>query len=427
MNEPKVAIAVFCAALLVPSQRELAAQVASKIEAGQYTVNDGALPISALRLAPSVQFEFPYATLKARGAAFLSEQNLQLADGIVSGTFTSPTVYGVRAEMIGNASRAIDDRSLSTDQVDVQTRVHLRFNERGGLWVGGGVARPWRVAVFSAADISDVGGWAKLGSRTAKFGMATFTTTFTNFAFTKIASVHDSVSAQLSCASGGAVAADRIPLFPLRNESIGGSPCERQSRFGDLEGSMHWELGSLELTAQMGRRFGDSYDVTSDSRQWTSAMATIWLTDRIAIVGGGGRQPALPLRGLPARTFGMAGLELAYWPMSKSAVPVSLPHAPLVRSFEMKPGLGGMQKIVIRVSGVETVDVMGDFSDWTPLVVSRRGRDLWELSIPLSPGMHQINVRVDGGQWVAPPGMPTIRDSFGGEVGLIGVPDKSSH
>ena len=160
MNEPKVAIAVFCAALLVPSQRELAAQVASKIEAGQYTVNDGALPISALRLAPSVQFEFPYATLKARGAAFLSEQNLQLADGIVSGTFTSPTVYGVRAEMIGNASRAIDDRSLSTDQVDVQTRVHLRFHERGGLWVGGGVARPWRVAVFSAADISDVGGWA---------------------------------------------------------------------------------------------------------------------------------------------------------------------------------------------------------------------------------------------------------------------------
>ena len=427
MNEPKVAIAVLCAALLVPPQREIAAQIASKLEAGQYTVNDGALPISALRLAPTVQFEFPHATLKARGAAFLSEQQLQLADGIVSGTFTSPTVYGVRAEMIGNASRAIDDRSLSSDQVDVQTRVHLRFHERGGLWVGGGVARPWRVAVFSAADISDVGGWAKLGSRTAKFGMATFTTTFTNFAFTKIASVHDTVSAQLSCANTGSAIADRVPMIPLRNETIAAGACERQSRFGDLEGSLHWEMGAVELSAQMGRRFGDSYDVTADSRQWTSATATIWLTDRIAIVGGGGRQPALPLRGLPARTFGMAGLELAYWPMSKAAVPVSLPHTPLVRSFEMKPGLGGMQKIVIRVSGVETVDVMGDFSDWTPLVVSRRGRDLWELSIPLSPGMHQINVRVDGGQWTAPPGMPTIRDSFGGEVGLIGVPDKSAH
>jgi len=428
MNEPKVAITVLCAALLIPAPRELAAQVASKIEAGQYTVSDGALPLSAIRLAPTVQFEFPHATLKARGSAFVSEQTLQLADGIVSGTFTSPTVYGVRAEMIGNASRAVDDRSLGTDQVDVQTRIHFRFHEHGGLWVGGGVARPWRVAVFSAADVTDAGGWAKVGGRTAKFGVATLTATFTNFAFTKIASVHDTGSAQLSCAAGGAAMSNRAPIIAaMFNESGATGACERQSRFGDLEGSLHWEVGSLELTAQMGRRFGDSYDVTDDSRQWTAATATVWLTDRIAIVGGGGRQPALPLRGLPARSFGMAGLQLAYWPMSKSAVPVSLPRAPLVKSFEMRPSAPGMHKIVIRVSGVETVDVMGDFSDWSPLMLARRGRDLWELSVPLSPGMHQINIRVDGGPWVAPPGMPTARDSFGGEVGLIGVPDKPSH
>ena len=127
MNEPKVAITVLCAALLIPGSRDIAAQLASKLEAGQYTVNDGILPISAIRFAPTVRFELPYATLTARGSAFVSEQSLQLADGIVSGTFTSPTVYGVRAEMIGNASRAIDDRSLSTDQVDVQTRIHFRF------------------------------------------------------------------------------------------------------------------------------------------------------------------------------------------------------------------------------------------------------------------------------------------------------------
>jgi hypothetical protein len=422
MNEPKVAITLLCAALLIPNPRGVAAQLASKLEAGQYTVTDGALPLSAIRFAPTVQFEFPHATLKARGAAFLSEQNLQLADGIVSGTFTSPTVYGVRAEMIGNASRAIDDRSLGTDQVDVQTRIHLRFHEHGGVWVGGGVARPWRVAVFSAADVTDAGAWTKVGSPTAKFGTATMTATFTNFAFTKIASVHDTGSAQLSCASGPMVSApDKTPLRALFTESGAGGACERQSRFGDLEGSLHWEIGAIELTAQMGRRFGDSYDVTADSRQWTAATATIWLSDRIAIVGGGGRQPALPLRGLPARSFGMAGLELAYWPISRSAVPVSLPRATLVKSFEMRPAASGMQKIIIHVRGVETVDVMGDFSDWSPLMLSRRGRDLWELSVPLSPGMHQINVRVDGGPWMAPPGMPTMRDAFGGEVGLIGV------
>ena len=89
-------------------------------------MSDGVLPLSALRLAPDRSIRSCRTrTLTARGSAFLSEQQLQLADGIVSGTFTSPTVYGVRAEMIGNASRAVDDRSLGTDQVDVQTRIHV--------------------------------------------------------------------------------------------------------------------------------------------------------------------------------------------------------------------------------------------------------------------------------------------------------------
>ena len=426
MNEPKVAILTLVAALLTPSPRVLEAQIVSKIEAGQYTVSDGLLPMSAIRLAPTVQFEIPHATLRARGSAFISEQSLQIADGIVTGTFTSPTVYGVRAEMIGNASRAMDDRSLGTDQVDVQTRVHVLFHEHGGVWLGGGVARPWRIAVTSSAEVTDAGAWAKLGDGLAKFGTATMTATFTNFAFTKVGSVNDSGSASLSCNASPIPSASVRALFSV---SAGTAPCERQSRFSDLEGSVHWEIGAIELSASSGYRFGDSYDVTPDSKRWTAGTATIWLNDRIAIIGGGGRQPALPLRGIPARSFGMAGLELAYWPISKGAVPVSLPRAALVKTFEMKPVAAGLQKVVIHVGGVETVDVMGDFSDWSPLTLIRRGRDLWELSLPLSAGTHQINVRVDGGPWMAPPGTPTMHDNYGGDVGLIVVsaPDKAAH
>src|SRR5262245_22381434 len=429
MNEPKVAILVAAAALLVPAPRGLAAQIVSKVEAGQFTVSDGVLPLSAMRLAPSIQFEFPRATLKARGSAFVSEQALQLADGIVSGTFTSPTVYGVRAEMIGNASRAVDDRSLGNDQVDVQTRVHLQFRQRAGLWFGGGVARPWRLSVVSSADVADAGMWAKLGDAARAFGVATFTATFTNFSFTKIESVHDTTSA-LSCATApGPALGTNVALKPLFNQATSATgACERQSRFGDLEGSLHWDLGALEVTAQYGHRFGDWYDVTADSRRWSAATGTVWLNDRVAVIAGGGRQPALPLRGIPARRYAMAGLELAYWPLAKSSVPVSLPHSPLVKSFEHHAGTAGLQKIIIRVGGVETVDVTGDFSDWSPLTLVRRGRDLWELSAPMSPGVHLIKVRVDKGQWVAPPNLPTTKDGFSGEVGLMVVnPEKSGH
>src|SRR4051794_14837335 len=229
MNEPKVAILALSAALLVPVPRELAAQLVSKLEAGQYTVSDGLLPNSALRLAPTFQYQFPHATFRARGSAFVSEQQLQIADGLVTGTFTSPTVYGVHAEMIGNASRAIDDRSLGNDQVDVQTRIHLLFNQHAGVWFGGGVARPWRIAVASSADVTDAGAWARMGDALAKFGTATVTATFTNFSFTKMASVHDTGSAQLSCSVAAPVAAlATISVRPAFSESASGGVCERQ-------------------------------------------------------------------------------------------------------------------------------------------------------------------------------------------------------
>jgi hypothetical protein len=302
--------------------------------------------------------------------------------------------------------------------------VHVLFHQNGGVWFGGGVARPWRVAVISSAEVADAGAWSKLGESTARFGSATLTATFTNFSFSKAASLGDSgsASAASACDAAPAAAGSNLPLRALLSETASDvGPCARQSRFADLEGSVHWEVGPLELTAQTGHRFGNSYDVTPDSRRWSSASATVWVSDRVAIIGGGGRQPALPLRGLPARSYGMAGLEIAYSPMSKSAVPVSLPHTVLVRSFDMRGASKGMQKIVIHVGGVETVDVMGDFSDWSPLTLVRRGRDLWELSVPVSPGVHQINVRVDGGAWMAPPGIPTVRNAFDGEVGMIVV------
>ncbi len=426
MNEPKVAIVGLTTALLVaiPSGSRLAAQIVSKLDAGQYTVSDGALPVNAFRVAPSFSWYRPYAQVTARGSAFLSDQALQVADGIVSGTFTSPTVYGVRAEMLGNASRAMDDRSLGTDQVDVQTRVHLLFQDFGGMWFGGGVARPWRVAVISSADVADAGAWTKLGDVANKFGVATFTTTFTNFSFSKIAALHDTVSAALSCSSATPVANAVGMVAPMQALDVASSSsdaCERQSHFGDLEASFRWEVGPMELTGQMGHRFGNSYDVTPDSRRWSSASTTIWVTDRLAFIAGGGRQPALPLRGIPARSFGMAGMEVAYSPISKGAVPVSLPHTVLVRTFEAHAAANGMEKLVIHVGGVESVEVMGDFSDWSPLTLTRRGRDLWELALPLSPGVHSVNVRVDGGPWAPPPGVPTMRDGYNGEVGLVVV------
>ena len=42
--------------------------------------------------------------------------------------------------------------------------------------------------------------------------------------------------------------------------------------------------------------------------------------------------------------------------------------------------------------------------------------------MPIAPGSHRVNIRVDGGEWSAPPGASTAQDEFNGVVGLVIVP-----
>jgi len=174
----------------------------------------------------------------------------------------------------------------------------------------------------------------------------------------------------------------------------------------------------VELTVRGGQRFGDSFDVTPESRQWASGQAAIWLTNKLAAVAGGGREPAQPTRGLPARSFASLGIMLAYWPIPRGVVPVETPLS-LIRAFEVRAAGTSLQRFTARIGGVETVEIMGDFTGWDPVQLIRRGRDHWELLFPVASGIHQINLRIDGGQWIAPPGVPSVKDGFNGEVGVL--------
>ena len=416
MTEPKAAIAALTLVLLAP--QGALAQVASKLQAGSITTQqDGEVPASVFSVAPGIRVDLPYLALAAHGSAWLTGQQWQIADGTLSGTLLTPTIKHFRAEVIGNASRAFFDRSLENDQFDAQARLHMLFAQNGGIWVGGGVARPWRIAVVSAVDVTGGGAWTRVGD-------ATFSGTYTNFFFTKVAASRDSSGTTQTCGTRN----EPLSLAGSSGSSLSSSStatatdCRRQSRFSDIEGSVNWAYGWLELTGQAGYRFGDSYDVTPDSRRWAAGTAVLWITNRVAAVMGGGRIPANPSRGLPARNYANLGLMLSYSSIPRTTVPVAPMTIAAVKDFEVRQLSTGTQKITVRVGGVETVEVMGDFSDWMPLVLMRRGRDLWDITLPVTTGVHEINLRLDGGPWLAPPGLPTRRDNFNGDVGLLVVP-----
>lgn len=417
MTDPKLSATAVAVSLAMLTTGEHAAaqstsEMESRLEAGALmSQRDANLPVNALAFTPAVRYANERFTISGRGSALLTGSQWQLGNSAAAVEAYTPLLYGVRAEVFANASRTFFDATSQNDQLGAEGRLHF-MNTRGGIWLGSGVSRPLRVAAVQNVNVSTGGMWTKVGP-------ATLRGSITSFFFTKALSPDSAqpIESAAPCAAPTAVselAAARPGMFSAT--ATGG--CRQQSRLTDLEASVRWEHRLVELTIRGGQRFGDSYDVTPESRQWASGQAAVWLTNKLAAVAGGGREPAQPTRGLPARSYASLGMMLAYWPIPRGVVPVETP-ASLVKAFEFRPAGESMQRFTARIGGVETVEIMGDFTGWAPVPLIRRGRDHWEILLPMAAGMHQINMRIDGGQWIAPPGMPTVKDGFNGEVGVL--------
>lgn len=415
MTETKAAIAAFALVVVLPVQIA-GAQLVSRLEAGaSMSSRDGALPENFYTVRPAIELDLPLLAFSASGSALRTRQSWQLGASHAAGRLTSPELFGLSAELSGSANRIMYDASVHSDQFDGRARVHMRFG-RSGVWFGAGLDRPIHVPVVSSVEVTGGGAWTRVGR-------ASLSTTVTSFFFTKVA--RDSVGA-ISCSTsadgiGGAglERASHTAAFDQNATEVVPAECRRESRFSDLEGAVEWSFGSIELAAQAGYRIGGSYDVTPESRRWAAATATYWLSGQLAAVIGGGRQPANPARGLPARSYANLGVMLAYWPIPKRRVPVAT--TAVVHSFDVRDAGASQQTLVVRVGGVERVEIMGDFTAWEPKLLTRIGRDRWEITLPITPGIHQVNLRVDNGKWRPPPGTPTMRDGYSGEVGILVV------
>jgi hypothetical protein len=89
------------------------------------------------------------------------------------------------------------------------------------------------------------------------------------------------------------------------------------------------------------------------------------------------------------------------------------------RSLLLTRQPGGGTSLAILAPGATRVELMADFTDWLPVALVPREEGWFELESPVPPGTHPVNVRYDGGAWTPPPGSPTMRDEFGGVVGVV--------
>ena len=368
------------------------AQVVSIIDAGTGTVHvANERSRTAITLSPSVRRERPTSLLAASGTVSFLESGRAASQGEIAGSFFTDAHGPVRAEISGAATGALHENRARTGEYHGRARLHILGGGRG-MWLGAGGGRAWDSDAWRTSLAADVGAWARLGA-------ITVSSSFTS-----------------NAVQGTTYLPDPAPPPGTGDGSYIGTPLGVPLRaFHDAIGSARWTRGPLELDVFAGaRRDGDLEPV----EEWAGASGTYWLSDNFAVVATAGGYPADIEQQLPSGRYATIGVRVATrQPLVPRGAPVVA--RPLASDFRVMPTRDSLRLVRMHVPGARKVELMGDFTDWQPLELRRVDVDRWEVRVPLRPGAHRLNIRIDDGEWGVPPGVTAITDDFSGVVGVL--------
>jgi hypothetical protein len=145
---------------------------------------------------------------------------------------------------------------------------------------------------------------------------------------------------------------------------------------------------------------------------------------------GGGKYAPDPVRQMLGANYLGVGLRLRPFGPSPPRVPVytsgvlrgrSIPASSEGPRLELT-GEREIRTFRVIAPDAGAVEIMGDFTDWVPVALVRKKGAVWEVSLPVTPGVHRLNLRLDGGPWIVPAGLRLEKNEFGGAAGLLVVP-----
>jgi hypothetical protein len=181
----------------------------------------------------------------------------------------------------------------------------------------------------------------------------------------------------------------------------------RMRYWSELEAMLSWERSRFVTSVAVSARPRIN---SVPGSAWVSADLALRLAAPISLVVGASSGSRDVAGRLQMRAFHF-GVRLA---------PRFRHEEPALRSaIYLAPVGAGTYRVDLRLPNVERVELSGDFTDWKPVALTKVGPALWTVTLPMRAGTHRLNIRVDGGAWVAPPGLVAMRDDFAGEVGVV--------
>jgi hypothetical protein len=357
---------------------------------------------SALLLQPAIHWDHPRTSLDAQASWLASPAAHMDGDASVSGRYYSQSFHNLRFDVGAAAQRtAGPDVTESSNSMLGDANVSLEFGA-GGVWLSGGRRMSASQTLPTHVQTFGAGTWRRVGG-------AIFTTSVTTNSAGRNTSGFGGLSNPSNPGTGDSLG-NGIDTIPRG----GGSAVARQ--YADVESSVYWSRGALALDGMLGTRLSTTY---GQRTTWGRAQASWALGQQFALVAAGGTRAPEPAIGRMGGNFFSLGVRLASAPWIAHVL-----H-PGARSSASSFGVradGQTRVIYVHAPAARTIELMADFTDWQPVEMRHTSNDEWELAMHIAPGSHRVNIRVDGGEWKAPPGAGTVQDEFNGVVGLVVVP-----
>lgn len=338
-------------------------------------------------LSPSFRADWSRATLGgAASVTRLSQGGVSVQASVAPSIFT-PSAGAFTAEVAGAFGGSSHSDGTRTGQALGTARIYMIGAERGA-WLGGGAGRMWDGVVWRGVRQGELGGW------------------FTGASTTTLVSITP------------VVVADTI-------------------RYADTQAALRYPTGAFELGLTAGVRSGAATTaIGGSSRAWGSVSVLAWLSRQMAVVGSAGSYPVDLTEGYPGGRYLSVALRIASGntraveredsspaTTSKPAPAATAPDASRAPALVVRTPTAGSARREIRIfaPAAKSVEVNGDFTQWQPVRLTHGADGWWTATRTLARGTYQMNIRVDGGAWIAPSGLLTTRDEFGGVTGILTI------
>lgn len=188
------------------------------------------------------------------------------------------------------------------------------------------------------------------------------------------------------------------------------------TRWSSVESRVTWRENRWWLTAMAGRTAVARYPAAF----WGGVQAGADVGRGVLLMlGAGTSSRAFAQRGVDAGRKNLS-LGLGF----NTAILSSKPPADAPRgnanasAFTVSAVRPGFVRVAIRIDAAASVEFASDCTNWRPVSMVREG-EVWVADVPAIVGVHRANVRVNGGRWIAPPGLSHVDDDFAGEVGIF--------